>query len=524
MKRTFVASSIGAVGLCALLLVPVQACTNLDESPPSAISPGNFFRTEGEVLAALAGVYAQLRGTLDDYYNLSEISTDEMIVPTRGQDWYDNGTWLETHRQIWTASSPATLSFMNGAWNTAYAGVARANALLDGVANVSVANQATMVAEARTLRAFYYYILMDLFGGVPLATTSGIAERPRVSRDSLFRFIEAELLAARADLADSWTSGNHGRLTKGAADAMLANLYINAGVFTKDAAGGTGINATGYNSCSGITVTGGVSACQAAIDRVDAILNGPTYDLAPTFAENFNAGNFASPENIFVVKFAPQSGLGLNFVMRALHYNQFTPTPWNGFAAVANAYNAFDAADARRAVFLVGPQVNVETGVPVNDRSGQPLVFTPGIANITAATEGEGARVYKWPADPAHVAQDNGNDFAWFRVGEMFLIKAEALNEQAPGSAAALALVNQLRARAFNPDVDRATIDRAAILQERLFEFIGEGKRRQDLIRFGQYTAPSQYKPTASPDFRVLMPIPQGQIDANPQMTQNSGY
>lgn len=523
MKRTFVVSSIGAVA-CALLLVPVQACTNLDESPPSAISPGNFFRTEGEVLAALAGVYAQLRGTLDDYYNLSEISTDEMIVPTRGQDWYDNGTWLETHKQEWTASSPATLSFMNGAWNTAYAGVARANALLDGVANVSVANQAIMVAEARTLRAFYYYILMDLFGGVPLATSSGIAERPRVTRAELFMFIESELLAARADLAESWTAGNHGRLTKGAADAMLANMYINAGVFTKDAAGGTGINATAYNSCTGITVSGGVSACQAAIDRVDAILNGPTYDLAPTFAENFSAGNFASPENIFVVKFAPQSGLGLNFIMRALHYNQFTPTPWNGFAAVANAYSAFDAADARRAVFLVGPQVNVETGAPVNDRSGAPLIFTPGIANITAATEGEGARVYKWPADPAHVAQDNGNDFAWFRVGEMLLIKAEALNEQTPGSAAALALVNQLRARAFNPDAPRATIDRAAILQERLFEFIGEGKRRQDLIRHGRYTAASQYKTTPSADFRVLMPIPQGQIDANPQMTQNSGY
>src|SRR5881397_3460856 len=158
MKRTFVVSSIGAVGLCALLLVPMQACTNLDETPPSAISPGNFFRTEGEVLAALAGVYAQLRGTLDDYYNLSEISTDEMVVPTRGQDWYDNGTWLETHRQQWTATSPGTLSFMNGAWNTAYAGVARANTFLDAVQTSSVPNIPSISAEARTLRAFYYYL------------------------------------------------------------------------------------------------------------------------------------------------------------------------------------------------------------------------------------------------------------------------------------------------------------------------------------------------------------------------------
>ena len=521
MKRTFVASSIG---LCALLLAPIQACTNLDETPPSAISPGNFFRTEGEVLAALAGVYAQLRGTVDDYYNLSEISTDEMVVPTRGQDWYDNGTWLETHRQTWTANSPGTLSYMNGAWNTAYAGVARANALLDGVANQSVTNQAVMVAEARTLRAFYYYILMDLFGGVPLATETGIAERPRVTRAELFAFIESELIAAQADLPASWPAGSNGRLTKGAVDAMLANMYINAGVYTKDAAGAGGINATGYNSCSGITVAGGLGACQAAVNRANDVINSGVYSLAAPYRTAFDANNATSPENIFVIKFAHESGLGLNFVMRALHYNQFTPGPWNGFSATATAYNQFDAADDRRNIFLVGPQVNVETGAPVNDRAGNPLNFTVAIANVASATEGEGSRIYKWPADPGHVAQDNGNDFAWFRLAEMYMIRAEAQNELTPGGAPALADLNFIRARAFNPDVNRATIDRAAVLQERLFEFTGEGKRRQDLVRFGQYTAATLFKPTASPEHKVIMPIPQSQIDANPLLTQNSGY
>src|SRR5439155_456543 len=162
MNRTFVVSSIGAVGLCALLLVPMQACTNLDETPPSAITPGNFFHTEGEVLAALAGVYAQLRGTVDDYYNLSEISTDEMVVPTRGQDWYDNGRWLENHRQEWSASSPTGLEDINGAWSDAYTGIARANALLDAMQKVSVPNQARTIPETRNQRAYFYYQLMDL--------------------------------------------------------------------------------------------------------------------------------------------------------------------------------------------------------------------------------------------------------------------------------------------------------------------------------------------------------------------------
>jgi hypothetical protein len=210
--------------------------------------------------------------------------------------------------------------------------------------------------------------------------------------------------------------------------------------------------------------------------------------------------------------------------MRALHYNQFTPGPWNGFSATATAYNQFDAADDRRNIFLVGPQKNVETGAFVNDRAGNPLNFTVAIANVASATEGEGSRVYKWPADPAHVAQDNGNDFAWFRLAEMYIIRAEAQNELTPGGAPALADLNFVRARAFNPDVNRATIDHAAILQERLFEFTGEGKRRQDLVRFGQYTAASLFKPTAAGDHKVIMPIPQSQIDANPLLTQNSGY
>jgi hypothetical protein len=536
MKRLLLTTAIGAAGV---LLVPLQACTNLDEVPPSAVSPGNFFRNEGEVLAGLAGVYAQLRSTLDAYYDVSEISTDEMVVPTRGSDWNDGGQWLDLHRQTWTPTSSAVLSgcCINGAWNTAMGGVARANVMLEQIPTVPLLPDSAVIrAEVRTLRAFYYYQLLDLFGGVPLATTTELKARPRVSRDSLFRFIESELLAARVNLPPTvaqpkWDAANNGRLTKGAVDAILANMYLNAGVFTKDTAG-TGpanINPTGYNSCSGIAVSGGLDACQAASDRVDSILNSGLYQLADSFPKPFRADNGSSRENIFVVKFIAADGLGLNFVMRALHYNQFTPSPWNGFATLAAAYATFDSSDTRRRVILVGPQKNVLTGAAVNDRTGSPLVFTTTIADVTQASEGEGARIYKWPADPNHVAQNNGNDFAWFRLGEMYLIKAEALNEQTPGNPAALALLNTLRARTGEP-VDTALagpITRGMVLNERLFELIGEGKRRQDLIRHGQYTACFQFKlscpGTTDPKY-VLAPIPAPQLAANPLLTQNPGY
>ena len=128
----------------------------------------------------------------------------------------------------------------------------------------------------------------------------------------------------------------------------------------------------------------------------------------------------------------------------------------------------------------------------------------------------------KSPPDPAHVAQENGNDFVYFRAGEMVMIKAEA--ELAKGNAAAaLTLVNQLRARVFQPDEPLASIDQDGILRERLFEFAGEAKRRQDLIRHGKYTLAWGFKPATEPH-KVLMPIPQPQIDANPLLVQNPGY
>ncbi len=508
----------------ALAFVLLQGCTDLEESPTSVIIPENFFLTDLEVRGSLASVYAVLRSTTDAYHNVSNLSSDETIAPTRGSDWFDNGKWRELQRQTWTANSPLGLQEINGIWNDAFRGVARANLLLEALRNLTVANQPAIEAELRTLRAFYYYILLDMFGGVPIVDTTALEARPRNTRAEVFQFISDELNAARADLPDSWPAADHGRMTKGAADAILANTYLNAGVFTTEAP-----SATTYNSCTTVPV-GGQTACDAAIEAADRILNSGQYSLATegNWRSSFEPGNFASPENILVVKFQNQSGLGLNFVMRVLHYNMFTPSPWNGFAALAETYNAFDADDERREIFLEGPQVDLDTGDPVCERpgcaqGGVPLVFTVDIIDETAAGEGEGTRIMKWTPDPNRVAQENGNDVAYFRLGGIYLIKAEALNELSPGSGAALALLNTLRARVFDPDEPLTTIDRDVILLERLFELTNEAKRRQDLIRHGKFTAAWSFKQAGAPNL-VLMPIPQPQLDANPMLVQNPGY
>jgi hypothetical protein len=519
MRKSLPSKKLSTASLCALLLAPValtsvQGCTDLSEEPTSAITPNNFYRTQDEVLGGVASVYAGLRPTLWEYYNLSQVTTDENIVPTRGQDWFDNGRWLEMHRQTWTPNSPLALEDINGAYNNLFAGVARANVVLNAMESVTVPGQDTIQAELRTLRAFYYYMLMDMFGGVPIVTNTEIAERPRETRDSVFRFIEAELTESRAALPERRPAAEYGRVTKGAVDAILANMYLNAQVFTGE------VTASGLQP--------GTARWEDAIAAADRVLNSGVYSLAANWRSNFDPNNESSPENIFVVRHVAQDGLGLNFVMRATHYNQLDPSPWNGFATLAETYRAFDAADRRREIFLVGPQVNLITGEPINDRTGNRLVYTVEIQDPTQATEGEGARIVKFAPDPARVGGDNGNDYPYFRLAEMYLIKAEALNELGR-TAEAVALVNTLRARVFTPPQPLAAgaftqaSFRDQILKERLFELTAEAKRRQDLIRFGRFTMPWSFKEQREP-YRILMPIPQTQLQTNPLLTQNPGY
>ncbi|UCG75575.1 MAG: RagB/SusD family nutrient uptake outer membrane protein [Gemmatimonadota bacterium] len=509
--------------LALLLLLPVLAVfpgCSLDENPTSVITPDNYFQNEEEILGGLAQVYWTLSRPVQwNYYNVTEVSSDEIVIPTRGQDWFDNGRWLQIHQHQWTANNNAGLDGdgLNGAWNELYGGIADANILLAGLETVTVSDKEIYVAEARALRAIFYWLLQDLFGGVPLATDTEIAPRPRATRAEIFNFVEQELIAARADLPASWPANMNGRVTTGAVDAVLASLYLNAEVFT------------------GTVTTGGLQRGQArwqdAIDAAERVINSGQYSLELDWTRNFAPDNHLSSELILVSKNLSQAGLGGSFPYRALHYNQLTPTPWNGFATLAETYFKFDLADDLRAdVFLVGPQVNLDTGEPITDRQGNPLVYTPTIADIFQASEAEGVRIYKWPADPGREGGDwnHSNDVGLFRLAEMYLIQAEALNELG-NTGLAVDLVNMIRERVFEPDKPLNAADynqdtfRDRILNERLYELIAEGKRRQDLIRHDKFTDPWEFKPQSEP-YKILMVIPQTQLDINPDLTQNPGY
>ena len=519
MTTTFLKKSVPGIALRLLLLVPAltvfHACTNLTEIPKDALTPDNAFKTETEVLAGVASVYSGLRGTLWGYYNLSEITTDELIVPTRGNDWYDNGRWLEIHKQEWTANSGSALDDMNGTWNTLFSGVAKANLMIDVINKAGGANKDATLAEIRTLRAWYYYMLMDFFGGVPLVTTTEVGINARVSRDSLFRFLESELNASRAALPDAWPDAMKGRITKGAADAILASLYLNAQVYS------------GTVTAAGLTK--GAARWQDAITAADRVINSGKYTLATDWKKNFTPDNHDSPENIFYVANTSASpDLGMSIPMRGLHYNMLSPEPWNGFATLAETYRAFNPADKRRDVFLVGQQYSYNTGLAVKDRAGNPLIFTDTIGDATKAAENEGARLMKFtPLPAAPSGNSHPNNFPYFRLAEMYLIKAEAQNELGQTSAA-ITQLNIVRARHFTPAQPISTAltqaqVRTAVLDERLFELAGEAKRRQDLIRAGRFTEARRFKGLREP-YRVLFPIPSTQLQTNPLLKQNAGY
>jgi hypothetical protein len=512
------------------------SCTKLTEVPHDALTTQNAFHSDAEILAGVAGVYSTLRAVeWVGYITLEDLTTDVAIVPTRGSDWYDNGQWLDLHRQTWTANSSGTLAFANGAWNDMFGAVAKANLMIDVITKAnSGAKGDTTLAELRALRAWDYYMLMDMFGGVPLVTTTALQQYPRVTRDSVFHFIESELLAASGKLPAKWDASYYGRMTKGAANAILASLYLNAGVFGK----ATGVSGTSYNSCSGINVNGGKGACQAAIDNANAVINSGVYTLNSSWFQNFALDNKSSPENIFVIVHIKDQGIGGSWPMRTLHYNQLSTGqggPWNGFATTAENFTRFTATDERRNMWLFGQGKSFETGLPVNDRTGKPLIFTTGIADANSASEGEGVRFNKFVPLPS-ASQGSGapNDFTFFRLAEMYLIRAEAENElgQSAAALADLAIIHDRHDKGTpvsGMGLTSQALIRTAILNERALELSAEGKRRTDMIRNGRFLSWTEASKngvsgSARDAHYILFPIPAPQLASNPLLTQNPGY
>jgi starch-binding outer membrane protein, SusD/RagB family len=509
MKNSFLIIRFLLLGI--FMTVFSQACTDLEEEIYSEVTPDKFFQSEEEFVSALGNAYTRLGGYGGNggHFALQEVTTDEIVVPTRGQDWDDGGHWRRLHRHEYTYDDPE----VNGGWNFCYSGINTCNRLIYQITELGTEGGDAYIAELKVLRALFYYWLLDLYGNVPIVTEFDVPAdyAPATStRQEVYDFVEQEILDNMDLLTQDVGGATYGRVNYYTAQAILAKLYLNAEVYT------------------------GEAQWAQAIAAADEIINSENFNLAPAYSDNFVTDNSGSPEFIFAIPFDAVFFRGFQLHMASLHighhltYN-LTAQPWNGFCSLQEFYDSYEDEDSRKENnFIVGPQYTssgerlIDNGAEPNDPDGPPVTITPEINELAPqALRQAGARIGKW--EIAMGSTDHlSNDKAVFRYAEILLIKAEALFRQGETGGEALRLVNLIRDRA---GVDPFTVlTKENLLAERGREMFAEHTRRSDLIRFGRYGDAWQFKPASPSEHLLLFPIPRGQLEANRNLKQNPGY
>jgi hypothetical protein len=402
-------------------------------------------------------------------------------------------------------------------YNAAMSGISTCNkilALIESQENVQ--NKEQILAEIRGVRAFWYYVLLDYYGNVPLVTDFNDTSLPSTTnRKDVYNFVMNELNAIKGVVRSDVTSSSYGKITKGVVYTLLAKMYLNAMVWNPD----------------------GGPKWQECADACDTVMSLP-YIIEPNFKTNFAVRNEVSKEIIFPIVFSTADG-GNNIHYRTLHYldpialNLKVGT-WNGISAMPPYVKAYDSDDKRLGwSFLIGEMKDPATGQVLITAHGRPLIHTVDInMQYNIDTDGwgqveqeEGARCYKWEFENG-LNGDMENDFAIFRLADVYLMKAEALVRLQKDNDIATELVNAIRSRAFDsPEKLKSSVTLDDIYQERRFELAWEAFGRQDQIRFGKFLDPIPgWKNADSDDHTLIFPIPQTAIDANPNLQQNPGY
>jgi starch-binding outer membrane protein, SusD/RagB family len=505
MKRNNLIKGLLCLGILSFNI----GCTNLDEEILDGVSNDTSAGGTINTAATLQSAYEGLRSFNGQggHFALSEMSTDALVGPTRGGDWDDNGAWRQIHTQTW---APDHVEVRN-AWNDLLSNVYKCNLVIE---NNGTASE---VLEARFLRAFYYYHVVDLFGQAAYRPAgSDILADPLVwsraeATDYIISELEAIVSALPARVANDASLAN-----KDAAHFLLAKIYLNKGVFkAADPAGPYTFDAADMTK---------------VVQHVDAL----TTTLSSAYWDNFAPTNNTSSEIIFSSKNVT-GGPGGNMQSKwrmGTHYNQ-TPSGWNGFATVAEYYNKFASTDARAKystpaiISSIGNPVGFQIGqqyapggvTPLNDRNGAPLVFTSALTLITsgATLETAGIRGLKYIPDSNNLDAPN-NDLVLMRHSDALLMKAEAIARGGSGSVGTI--MSDIAARA-GVTAAPSTLD--GIYAERGRELWWEGWRRNDMIRFGTFLNARGLKPYTSSSKYLLFPIPAEAL-FNSNLSQNPGY
>lgn len=528
-----------AAGLFMITLFASSCAKKLDLFPVNDLTPEKTYATAAGYKSVLAKIYGTLAitgnsgpagnpdisGGLDEgsqvafirmFFNCQELPTDEAVVAWNDQTIHD------FHDLKWTSADP----FLKGIYARPIYNITLINEYIRestdaklaerGITSADAAEIKKSVAEVRFLRAFNYWVMMDLFGKSTFITEEDLigTKLPReINRADLFLYIESELKAIDADMAPA-KSIEYGRVDQGAAWALLARLYLNAGVYT------------------------GTTRYTDAITYAKKVI-GAGYSLYTGYPRVFMADNDkAKDEFMFAVNcdgLRTQAYGNTTFFVHAAcgdEGNEYGVNGgWYGYRATSALVNLFadnTGATDKRALFTTSKY----------GTSPAQLVIT----NISNFDQGPHVKKYVNIRSDAGQVSDATREFAdvdfpVFRLSEMYLIYAEALLRGGTGGDAVTSLgyMNAIRNRAYGNttgNISAGQLNLQYVLDERARELYWEGHRRTDLVRYGLLTTGTYTWPwkggvasgTAVDTKYNLFPVPASNIVANPNLSQNPGY
>lgn len=525
------------------VLLGIGGCTDdLNEQPFSSITEESFNYQAKDYRSAVGPVYSNMRG-LTGFYNyfVQEITSDEMVQPANPSGWDDGGIYARMHQHGWNAEQP----HLGSLWSTLFQGVIHANRILSQIDEGTIklpegTSKEAAMSEIRTARAFYYWLLMDNFGAVPLVTqpsdeTEGLPSK--TAREEIYNFVVDELTSSIPNLSESTDPQMYGRFNKWAAKTLLAAVYLNAEVYT------------------------GNAQWQKVIDQTNDVINSGQYVLEEDYSTPFTAQNRDSDEIVFSIPYDAVNGGGFNIYVISHHASvkakyQTQATPWGaGSAKAVPQFGGIYAPEDKRKekTWVMGVQMTPsgDTLRGQYDDNGEPLVYSQEMQDGIYTSEDAGWRIGKFEIEPGAQASLN-NDFPFFRYARVLMMKAEALLRTGSVGQAA-DIVTQVRERAFDDQSDAQVtasdlqkdsrydygywenfeivdegntdpIQYGWFLDELGREFAAEMYRRRDMIRFGVFTEKSWLSHQPNGEYRTVFPIPQGVVQSNPNLDQNSNY
>ncbi|MFT4204142.1 MAG: RagB/SusD family nutrient uptake outer membrane protein [Chitinophagaceae bacterium] len=488
--------------LIYISLLSIVACNKLDVSPEGSISSTQYYQTEADAIAAVNAVYGSLTYEASDQslygrnlYFLTDMGTDYAAAGASAIN--------ANVRAISALSYDANNDRVALAWKQIYRGIDRANLAIDNIPSTTASDdvKARLVNEAKFIRALLYFDAVQLWGPVPLvlhqteSLDASSLKSTRTSRDSIYAQIVSDLTDALA-LPATYSGSNIGRATSGAAYSLLAKVYL----ARKDYA-----NAIQY--------------ARSVIDSRSTY----GYDLFTNFYDAFDPSTKNGEEHIFSAQFTTgQSGTSSSTG------NTFPACSFNGFSQVETAdivsdvsfYNLYQDADQRK-------KGSYSTGY-----------LNPGTSAFFAYTGKPRFRKYVDTTYFTSLQAYAPVNFPIIRYADVLLVLAEAINEQSGPTDEAYESINEVRRRAFGYDIytSGSTVDlsglsqsqfRDSLRQERLLEFVQEGQRWFDLVRWGTLldATKSITGKTGVTARDTLYPIPQSLRDINPDgLWQNAGY